>query len=107
MPDAPVHRTLAPRSPTCGLAPALPAGRRGRRRIVPCGANMPEPHRHKLARHQEPDPRPRAARGRDRRRHRAGDKVFIAVGSTEINAYDRVVVFAMPASVARIGTFFN
>ena len=36
-----------------------------------------------------------------------GDKVFIAVGSTEINAYDRVVVFAMPASVARIGTFFN
>lgn len=47
MPDAPVHRTLAPRSPTCGLAPALPAGRRGRRRIVPCGANMPEPHRHK------------------------------------------------------------
>ena len=36
-----------------------------------------------------------------------GDKVFIAVGSTEINAYDRVVVFAMPASVARIATFFN
>ena len=36
-----------------------------------------------------------------------GDKVFIAVGSTEINASDRVVVFAMPASVARIGTFFN
>ena len=36
-----------------------------------------------------------------------GDTVFIAVGSTEINAYDRVVVFAMPASVARIGTFFN
>jgi len=36
-----------------------------------------------------------------------GDKVFIAVGSTEINAYDRVVVFAMHASVARIGTFFN
>ena len=36
-----------------------------------------------------------------------GDKVFIAVGGTEINAYDRVVVFAMPASVGRVGNFFN
>jgi len=36
-----------------------------------------------------------------------GDKVFIAVGNTEIIAYDRVVVFSMPGSVARIGHFFN
>ncbi len=36
-----------------------------------------------------------------------GDKVYIAVGSTEINAYDRVVVFAMPASVGKVGTYFN
>ncbi len=36
-----------------------------------------------------------------------GDKVFIAVGNTEINAYDRVVVFAMPSSIARIGKYFN
>ncbi len=36
-----------------------------------------------------------------------GDKVFIAVENTEINAYDRVVVFAMPASVGRVGTYFN
>ncbi len=36
-----------------------------------------------------------------------GDKVFIAVGNTQINAYDRVVVFAMPDSVTRIGDYFN
>lgn len=36
-----------------------------------------------------------------------GDKVFIAVGNMEINPYDRVVVFAMPASVAKVGTYFN
>ncbi len=36
-----------------------------------------------------------------------GDKVFIAVGNMEIIAYDRVVVFSMPGSVARIGHFFN
>ncbi|MEG1623018.1 MAG: Trk system potassium transporter TrkA [Alistipes sp.] len=36
-----------------------------------------------------------------------GDKVFIAVGSTEINAYDRVVVFAMRGSVGTVGQFFN
>ena len=36
-----------------------------------------------------------------------GDKVFIAVGNTQINAYDRVVVFAMPESVTRIGDYFN
>ena len=36
-----------------------------------------------------------------------GDKAFIAVGNTEISAYDRVVVFAMPNTVAKIGKFFN
>lgn len=36
-----------------------------------------------------------------------GDKVFIAVGNTEINAYDRVVVFAMPNTIAKIGKYFN
>ena len=36
-----------------------------------------------------------------------GDKTFIAVGNTEINAYDRVVVFALPSAIARIGTFFG
>ncbi|MDE6778210.1 MAG: Trk system potassium transporter TrkA [Alistipes sp.] len=36
-----------------------------------------------------------------------GDKVFIAVGNTEINAYDRVVVFAMPSAIGRIGEYFN
>lgn len=36
-----------------------------------------------------------------------GDKVFIAVDNTRINAYDRVVVFAMPEAVARIGDYFN
>ena len=36
-----------------------------------------------------------------------GEKVFIAVGSTQINAYDRVVVFAMRGSVGKVGYFFN
>ena len=36
-----------------------------------------------------------------------GDRVFIAVGSTRINAYDRVVVFAMPDSVMSVAEFFN
>ena len=36
-----------------------------------------------------------------------GDKVFIAVDNMEIAPYDRVVVFAMPASVGKIGYFFN
>ena len=36
-----------------------------------------------------------------------GDKVFIAVGNTEISAYDRVVVFAMPNTIAKIGKYFN
>ena len=36
-----------------------------------------------------------------------GDKVFIAVGNTEIKAYDRVVVFAMPSAIDKVGAFFN
>jgi trk system potassium uptake protein TrkA len=36
-----------------------------------------------------------------------GDRVFIAVEETQINAYDRVVVFAMPDSVMRVAEFFN
>ena len=29
------------------------------------------------------------------------------VGNMELSAYDRVVVFAMPASISKIGYFFN
>ena len=36
-----------------------------------------------------------------------GDKVFIAVDNMEINPYDRVVVFAMPASVGKVGYFLT
>ncbi len=36
-----------------------------------------------------------------------GDKVFIAIGNMEINPYDRVVVFAMPGAIPKIGKFFN
>ena len=36
-----------------------------------------------------------------------GDKVEIAVGSTEIKAFDRVVVFALPDAVERVCDFFN
>ncbi|MFI3283205.1 MAG: Trk system potassium transporter TrkA [Rikenellaceae bacterium] len=36
-----------------------------------------------------------------------GDKVFIATGSSSIQAYDRVVVFSMPESVGKIGYYFN
>ena len=36
-----------------------------------------------------------------------GDKVFIASGSTEIAAYDRVVVFAMPSAIGEVGEYFN
>ena len=36
-----------------------------------------------------------------------GDKVFIASGKTEIAAYDRVVVFAMPSAIGKIGDYFN
>ena len=36
-----------------------------------------------------------------------GDKAFIAVGNTEIKAYDRVAVFAMRGSVDKVGLYFN
>ncbi|MFI3328420.1 MAG: Trk system potassium transporter TrkA [Rikenellaceae bacterium] len=36
-----------------------------------------------------------------------GDRVQIATGGTTMEAYDRVVVFSMPASVGKIGEFFN
>ena len=36
-----------------------------------------------------------------------GDRVFIAVDDTQINAYDHIVVFAMPESVTRVAEFFN
>ena len=36
-----------------------------------------------------------------------GDKALIAVGDTQINAYDRVVVFSMPGSIDKVGEFFN
>ena len=36
-----------------------------------------------------------------------GDTATIAVGSLEINAYDRVVVFAMPEAIPKVGRFFN
>ena len=36
-----------------------------------------------------------------------GAKVFIAVDNMEINPYDRVVVFAMPGSVGKVGYYFN
>ena len=36
-----------------------------------------------------------------------GDKVSIAVGNTQINAYDRVVVFAMPSAISKVGYYFN
>ena len=36
-----------------------------------------------------------------------GDRVFIAVDDTQINAYDRIVVFSMPDSVMRVAEFFN
>lgn len=36
-----------------------------------------------------------------------GDDAFIAVGDTEIHAYDRVVVFALPGAIEKIGRYFN
>lgn len=36
-----------------------------------------------------------------------GDKAFIAIGNTELQAYDRVVVFALPNAIARVGRFFD
>lgn len=36
-----------------------------------------------------------------------GDNVFLVDASTQINAYDRVVVFALPSAISRVGKFFN
>lgn len=36
-----------------------------------------------------------------------GDASYIAIGSTEIKAYDRVVVFALPSAINKVGKFFN
>jgi trk system potassium uptake protein len=36
-----------------------------------------------------------------------GDASFIAKGDTEIKAYDRVVVFALPSAINKVGKFFN
>lgn len=36
-----------------------------------------------------------------------GDNAFIAIGDTEINAYDRVVVFAMPEAMGKVAKYFN
>lgn len=36
-----------------------------------------------------------------------GKSSYIAEGSTEIKAYDRVVVFALPSAINKVGKFFN
>ena len=36
-----------------------------------------------------------------------GDTVFIAKGDTAMQAYDRVVVFAMPSAISKVGDYFN
>ncbi len=36
-----------------------------------------------------------------------GDKAFIARGETQLKAYDRVVVFALPNAIAKVGKFFE
>lgn len=36
-----------------------------------------------------------------------GDYAFIAVGDSEINAYDKVVVFALPEAMGRVSKYFN
>ena len=36
-----------------------------------------------------------------------GDSSHIANGTTEIKAYDRVVVFALPSAINKVGKFFN
>ena len=35
------------------------------------------------------------------------DNVFLVGGDTQINAYDRVVVFSLPSAIDKIGRFFN
>ena len=36
-----------------------------------------------------------------------GNDAFIAVGDTQIQAYDRVVVFALPQAVREVDKFFK
>lgn len=36
-----------------------------------------------------------------------GDNAFIAKGDTEIKPYDRVVVFALPTAINKVGKYFN
>jgi trk system potassium uptake protein TrkA len=36
-----------------------------------------------------------------------GNMAFIAKGDSEIKPYDRVVVFALPSAINRVGRFFN
>lgn len=36
-----------------------------------------------------------------------GDSSYIATGLTEIKAFDRVVVFALPSAINKVGKFFN
>lgn len=36
-----------------------------------------------------------------------GDKALIATGNVEIKAYDRVVVFALPNAIGKVGNFFG
>ncbi len=36
-----------------------------------------------------------------------GQKAMIAVGNSEIQAYDRVVVFALPSAIGKVGSFFG
>lgn len=36
-----------------------------------------------------------------------GDKAMIATGNAEIQAYDRVVVFALPSAIGKVGSFFG
>ena len=35
------------------------------------------------------------------------ENVFLVEGKTQINAYDRVVVFSLPSAIDKIGRFFN
>ena len=36
-----------------------------------------------------------------------GENVFLVNGATQINAYDRVVVFSLPSAISKVGRFFN
>ena len=36
-----------------------------------------------------------------------GESVFIATGDSEVKAYDRVVVFALPEAITKLANFFN